>query len=64
MDSIFTDIEELEEEKLLVTDHFADMLETPDDSLEQIIELYNKTDWIQPSGSAWDKTIEKFGIEF
>jgi len=64
MDSIFADIEELGEEKLLVLDHFADMLETPDDSLEQIIELYNRTDWIQPSGSTWDKTIEKFGIEF
>ena len=63
MDKIFTDIDELEEEKLLVLDQFAELLETPDDSLEQIINLYNKTEWIQPSGSTWDETIEKFGIE-
>lgn len=64
MDRIFTSIDELAEEKLMVLDHFAEMLETPDDSLEQIIELYNKTHWIQPSGSTWEQTIEKFGIEF
>ncbi len=63
MNEIFTDIADLDEEKLLVLDRFANLLETPDDSLEQIIELYNNTDWIQPSGSTWDETIKKFGID-
>ncbi len=63
MHNVFSDINELENGKLLVLDRFAKMLETPDDSLNQIIELYNKTDWIQPSGSTWDETIEKFGIQ-
>ena len=63
MKEVFTDIDDLDEEKLLVLDQFANLLETPDDTLEQIIELYNKTDWLQPSGSTWDEVIEKFGIE-
>jgi len=64
MDKIFTDIDELDEDKLLVLDRFANFLEAADDSLEQLIELYNNTDWIQPSGSTWEETVEKFGIEF
>lgn len=63
MDTHFNSIDEIEEEKLLVLDHFANLLESTNDSLQQIIELYNKTDWIQPSGQTWDETIEKFGIE-
>ena len=64
MDQIFTDIDELDEEKLLILDRFANLLEAADDSLEQLTALYNNTDWIQPGGSTWEETIEKFGIEF
>jgi hypothetical protein len=64
MDKIFKNIDELDEDKLLVLDQFANLLEAADDSLEQLIALYNNTGWIQPSGSTWEETVDKFGIEF